>query len=799
MASAYENLKKCGVKISTFVGGVPSSGSGVIYETPNTYKYNYVLTAKHIFQEDSLTPFKLENLAHVDVFYSENGLFKKLQHIKKSDLKNCLITFEDDFAIVIIDKKESINFHQILVTDTIEDEDSDFFSWAIFSANENELHLFEFKRNDHEIKRIKLDNPPSKEALPGMSGAGVFVKDKHILYGIISRYPNDNFENDTVDCSRIKFEEINAHLKSINKFPLDTQSSRHKREVNNIVVDIHQAMINDVCLDLELARKRLASDLNDDWFHDPLKYIDLLNQDYLFKQFEEYFDDKKYKAIQAEQFFVPKKKLTLRQALVSPFIDRIVYMAVVGVLAEKMERAMIPSIYSARYNKFSKNQLIVNGVEQWKKMKYTLAKNAHDKNESGVYIYNCVIEIDLLNFYDNINKKLLIEKIRRVCDTENERKACELLGEILKDQSEKNLGLPQNSDASSLLASFYLNQVDIFMQNNTFSYYRFMDDIRIFCKDKYEARRILQMLEFELRRCDLSVNSQKTEIKTLVDYGSVEGTDKTGELFRGKYNFLFDLDLSKISRLRKSDNYTYLNEAFHLSIKLLSNNIHEDLNSSDEAAKKLNYALNTIELLGKKSIHLYNNDGGFLATMLLATKGLIDKPWLTTQVCKVLNLIGKERITSEFLDVLLQIILEERYNTYSFQTYQIWLLLAKLKHRSEDLIRYAVKNIEKNDETNRPVIAAMTIYVCSVVDDYKRVILRKFAQGFTHEYFQNRVALIALRSFSIELIPVKKVDATLKNAPEFTNKFKDKDLVYIQGMEEGDYQEDTDLEQLYSL
>lgn len=791
MALASENLKICGVKISTFVSGVPSWGSGIVYETPNNCNYNYVLTAKHLFQEDSITDFNRGKLGDIKIYYYAENRFKILQTIKHKEISECLIDFEEDFAMLIIKKNINVNFQQILVSDEIHNDDQEFVSWATFASNENELHRFDFKRNDPSIKRIKLINPPSYEALKGISGGGVFIKEKYVLYGIIRNYPNDELENDTIDCTSINFSDINTKLISLNKIVLDTHSLGYKREINNMVIDIHQATINNVCLDLELARKRLKTDIIDDWFYDPLKYIDLLNQDYLFKQLSSYFNNSTYKVNEAEQFYVPKKRFTLRQAMVFPFIDRIMYMAVVGVLAPKLDKAMLPSIYSARFNRFSDNQLILKGVEQWKKMSYILAKEAVKKID-GHYEYNCLIEIDLLNFYDNINKELLIDKIVRVCETENEKKASALLKEMLRKFSNKSLGLPQNSDASSLLASFYLNQVDLIMHNSTFAYYRFMDDIRIFCKDKYEARKILQMFEYELRRCDLSVNSQKTEIKTLTEN---ENT-KDGEIFRESFA-KYDLKVNQISKLRKSANYAYMNEAFHSSITLLEENIQEDINADDEGSKRLNFALNSIELLGRKNINLLYQNSFFINTMLMACKSLYDKPWLTTQICKVLNLIDTRDIDNDFWIILKKIVLEEQYNTYAFQTYQIWLLLAKHKYKSNDLIKYAVKNIEKNDETNKSVIASMIIYICSVKDDYKRVILRKFNEKFSRGYFQNRLSLISLRSFDTDLISQDNIHNSLKSAPTFTNKFKEKDLVYIMGLDDD---EDYDnIEQLYSL
>ncbi len=174
--------------------------------------------------------------------------------------------------------------------------------------------------------------------------------------------------------------------------------------------------------------------------------------------------------------------------------------------------------------------MILNGVEQWQKMKHRLNHEANVKIDKNEYKHNCLIEIDILNFYDNVSKTLLITKIRRVCESNNDILVADQLESFLKSISEQRVGLPQNSDASSLLATFYLNQVDVFMANHCSSYYRFMDDIKIFCKDKYEARRLLQLLEFEIKRCGLSINSQKTKILELVDGDTSE--DSVNCIFR---------------------------------------------------------------------------------------------------------------------------------------------------------------------------------------------------------------------------------------------------------------------------
>jgi len=793
-----DNLKRCGVKVKVIVAGVPVFGSGVVYVTPNNCKWDYVLTAKHLFQEDSQTPYELRKIYSVEVKYSFQDIFKRLVKFKKKELDDNLIVYEKDLVIITIPKRSDLFFPSILVSDKI-GQTKEFFSWGTFAGNSSALHLFEFKRNDAEVRRFQTIKDFDPKFLAGLSGAGVFSADQAVLVGIISKYPNEAFQNQTIDCTLITIDEINEQLLFKGKVGLDIEGSSKKKIVGNEVVYIHQASINDAVLDLELARKRLEKDIEDDWFYDPLKYIDLLQPEYLFVQFRPYFGNRTYSASESERFYVPKKQYTLRQAMVSPFVDRIIYMACVSALAEKMDDAMISCVYSARYNKFSDSFLILKGVEQWKKMQYQLSKSCQEKDTAGNYVHNCVIEIDLLNFYDNIDKELLHEKIRRVCDTENEKAVANLLHDVIYGFSpRKSQGLPQNSDASSLLASFYLNQVDVFMSHHCPAYYRFMDDIRIFCKDKYQARKLLQTFEYELRRCHLSVNSQKTRILTLVTKRDSLPDDQQS---RVKYDDEFDLLLNQVAAYRRSPNFIFRNSAFHLSVDILTEGVNDvDRNSSDNAAKKINFSLGTLYRLGQKGVSLTTDDSKLENALLRAIISLRDKPWITPQVCSALSLVPSSLFETKYFPDIKEILLNDQYNTYAFQTYLLWLLLAKHKINSTEVLEYAVRQIERNDETNKPVIAGMLIYVCSVNAEYRRIVIRKLEEQFTHGYFQNRIALITLRKFPADLLCRVTKHNSLGDAHDFTHKFKDRDLVFVPGFfEDDDEEEGEDEEQLYSI
>ncbi|WP_314057927.1 RNA-directed DNA polymerase [Empedobacter brevis] len=795
MSLISETLKSCSVRIKSTIAGVPSLGSGVIYQTPNKCKYNYILTAKHLLSEDSHTEFELSKLQNIEIDYYTDK-FKKLISLKgKTLIEADIIIFEkEDLAILKMQKIEGVNFPSILVSDELENDELIFSCWSIFKANEDALSLFKFNRNDPSEKKIDLENNVTKEYLNGLSGSGVFIHNKNKLLGVISKYPNENFESSTIECSRISFASINSRLRDLGYIELDTEASYLKREIEGKIVELYQGQINNSYLDLNTAIERTRTDMNDDWFYDSLQYVDLLNSNYLFTELRGYFYENSYKASKAEKFYVPKSNFTLREAYILPLIDRIIYMAIAGELGELIEDSLIPNVYASRYNRINQNNLLINGVEQWLKLKYKISEQIKQK-EDNKFKFNCILQVDILNYYDNIDKNLLVEKLKRIATNNNHLNVINLLDTFLNSYSEKSTGLPQNNDASALLSTFYLNQVDVFINNHTQSYYRFADDIKILCKDKYEARKFLVLLEKELKRCQLSVNSQKTKIIEIVN-----SNEQKNELYitREEIDNIFNPKIELIKVLSKSSNYQYRNEAFHSAINLLSENINSDSNESDEQSRNLVFALRIIEMLGKSKIHFQTYNSELIESLSKAVKALKDKPWITPQICKILSLIELNQFTEVFVPELKELVLQEHLNLYPYQQFQIWLLFTKQKFTCKNLIKYASEKIEINDSTQKATTSAQILYLSTVDKNFKRILLRKLGEDFTTGYFQNRASLIALRSFNLVEPRNESIHPALSSSFPFTSKFGNKDLVFYHDIELN--HEDQDLiEELFSI
>lgn len=785
MDTTISKYKKCCVKIITKVCGCETFASGVIYKNPNHFDYDYILTAQHTFWEEGCSSINFQRFNQVEILYDNESELKELYKIEDKDIVNAFIQFDTDFLVIKIPKMNienaKLELPEILLSKYLASRSSKFFSWSIFSANQDSINYFEYKRNDTSVGRFKLEtNSNNINNYVGMSGSGIFSYHSGILYGIISISPNKDFENNIIECSSFNIKEINSHLR---KQGLAELSTRNKRTIGNNIVNINEIKLNNTILDFDLAIKRCKYDIMDDWFIDPLRYIDLLNWNYVYEQFETAIKSGKYQPSKLERFFIPKKERCLRQALIIPFPDRLYYMALVEVLAPKLDKSLINGVYSARFNPDKDGCQIIHGVEQWRKYKFHVAEN--------ILTSDCIIEIDLLNFYDNIGKKLLIDKINRVCTTENEIAASKSLGNLLNKFTESKNGLPQNSDSSSILATFFLNQVDVYMETLTSKrYIRFMDDIRIFCSDKYEARKFFLEIETELRRCGLAMNSQKSKIVNIT-------TEKQKEEYLLGLD-LYSTELSKILKLANSHNFTYLNEAFHATEKLLSKNLEEELYETKSGAITLKFCLNLLMKLSN-NINAISTSNQLMDKLYSLVEKLDDTPWITPQICGVLMSLPYEWITDNIWKRLSELVSDNRLNIYCWQTYHIWMLLAFHKYETLHLKQYALKNIEKNNQTQLPAIAAMIIYLGTVDDNYKRIILRKHSECFSIGYFQNRATLIALRGFNPILLENCRSHEKLTLAHKFLYRNKDKALVFSPGIEPENRINDTIFEQLYSF
>ena len=216
---------------------------------------------------------------------------------------------------------------------------------------------------------------------------------------------------------------------------------------------------------------------------------------------------------------VPKGDGLVRPGSILSVDDRIVFYACVG--------ACMPNIYEALKwshgivdfsyeisNEFENAKWLENLFIGWDKFR----TRSLQKIETGI---SHVITTDISNYYENINIATLMSDLK---STHADDDIVNLLNNCLDRWAQSmGRGIPQGCAPSDFLGKLYFNSVDLNLRAMGYDHFRFVDDIRIFCKNEVEAKKALVDLTELLRKRGLSLQSAKTKIytsnnaKTIID------------------------------------------------------------------------------------------------------------------------------------------------------------------------------------------------------------------------------------------------------------------------------------------
>lgn len=201
------------------------------------------------------------------------------------------------------------------------------------------------------------------------------------------------------------------------------------------------------------------------------------------------------------------------------------------------DRIVIEAIKEMIYYFYSDSRLnfgVSNTIDMFAKC-YT--KNA----------YTNYIKTDLSAYFDTIDHKILLKKLKKRVKDDN---ALSLIEKILQNEQNYNknkgveldknkIGVPQGLSVSTLLANIYISEVDEkFCSSPEISYFRYVDDIFIFCNKK--SFKYYIMLLIEMKKLKLKLNKSKTSRKKIQN-SAIE--------FLG-----YSIDNNKISVKKKSIN-----------------------------------------------------------------------------------------------------------------------------------------------------------------------------------------------------------------------------------------------------
>jgi hypothetical protein len=432
----------------------------------------------------------------------------------------------------------------------------------------------------------------------------------------------------------------------------------------------------------DLVLRHLRQDMRDDWYFDCLQYEDLFKNSNEAKQIiisllQEW--NGVYCGTRSVVRNIPKKGYGERYGLETDFFDRFIYQAICSFLIPYYDRLLSHRVLSYRYDPKPQNPkyLFKPKISRWFTFEGVTLTFVRSKKH--------LLVTDIGNFFENVSREQVVgELVRLIPEIQATgpeklqiRNAIDTLDRLLKQWTfSGSHGLPQNRDASSFLSNILLACVDREMAKKGYDYYRYVDDIRIIADSELHARRALQDLIRQLRRVGLNINASKTEILA-------PDTPELADYFPSQ-----DSTTTAINQMWQSRSRRIVTRSVTYIFNILTNCI----DSGDTQSRQFRFAVNRVAQIVESGLFDISDT---LSTTLLDTlsASLSSHAVSTDQYCRLIAILDGD---GRCLPALEAFLVAEEGAIHDWQNYNIWLLLAARKYRSDALVGLADRKLRED-------------------------------------------------------------------------------------------------------
>ena len=192
---------------------------------------------------------------------------------------------------------------------------------------------------------------------------------------------------------------------------------------------------------------------------------------------------------------IPKKSGGVRTLAIPCVRDRVVQSSVALLLTPLLDREFEEASYGYRPGRSVKQ-----AVEKVRRM----------RAEGFIW----TVDADIQGYFDNISHEKLVARFLRSVTASP---LVELVSLWIETGSGSGRGLPQGSPLSPLLANLYLDDLDEALSSKGLRLVRFADDFVVLSKDRLGAEQALARVEKLLTGFGLTLNREKTRIRSFDD------------------------------------------------------------------------------------------------------------------------------------------------------------------------------------------------------------------------------------------------------------------------------------------
>ncbi len=475
--------------------------------------------------------------------------------------------------------------------------------------------------------------------------------------------------------------------------------------------------------EIELCFERFLLDADHEFYPDPIRYKDLrcvhselisaiyntlkqiFNQNVISYSVKRYYD-----------WDVPKSNYVIRQGCSFHPYDVIFFHFVLNRLIPIIE----PNLSQARYSfrvKHSKSKHVFGRrlTENWLQFKTDIRDYFLNHPE-----YKYLVTTDVAGFFEYIPITTFKKQLLYMCNN-NEDQAIELSNKMLRAYSDYS-GMPQNCDPFSYLCTAFLDFLDKELEANSLKHFRYVDDIKVACKTKTEAKKAIVLIIRTLRKAHLNLATAKTDIIPV-------NSKKFNEMFKDFPALLHDIDNAVYKKQKRM-----INNLYPKLVSLTKKEIKQKDNFDERLFRaciwriiKVNYFRNinklNLDSIGKACLKLFDSMPSRSNTFL---RFLV---------------LHKDRI---YVQNALYALLQD--NAYPWQEMLIWYLLIQCdKIKNIDILNLAKQRVRDNGypEASRN----FTILFLGKHGDYqdRRYIASLFP--FTQSFRAQRSVIIAIQEY----------------------------------------------------